>query len=199
MVISLKKKKKKNQENWLLVLLGYQPPWHWLCMINRPLSYMGTNSGLNISKSFHLSDIQNVIFFNTNQIGLRSLTWPGTWGCGICWVLKISTYCWGCPILVSMNNRKYKHTLVFPQNISACEWLTLEMLNCFKYYKICIHILYHILDSVQQKKTKFIMELPYMLPILYCQYHACWCSGDLRSQGISRHGIDQISQMHQRS
>ena len=33
-----------------------------------------------------------------------------------------------------------------------------------------------------------------MLPILYCQYHACWCPGDLNHQGISRLGIDQISQ-----
>ena len=37
------------------------------------------------------------------------------------------------------------------------------------------------------------MELPYMLPILYSQYHVCWGPGDLRSQGISTHGIDQIS------
>ena len=33
-----------------------------------------------------------------------------------------------------------------------------------------------------------------MLPILYYQYYCCWCPGDLRSQCISRHGIDQISQ-----
>ena len=33
------------------------------------------------------------------------------------------------------------------------------------------------------------MEQPFMLPILYCQYHACWFSDDLRNQGISRHGI----------
>ena len=38
------------------------------------------------------------------------------------------------------------------------------------------------------------MQQPYMLPILYCSYHSCWCPGDLRSQCISRHGIDQISQ-----
>ena len=64
-----------------------------------------------------------------------------------------------------------------------------------KDYKRCNHILYHILDFVQQKKTKFTMEqyYRYMLPILYCQCHFCWCHGDLRSQGISRHGIDQIS------
>ena len=57
-----------------------------------------------------------------------------------------------------------------------------------------MHILYHIFDFVQQKKTKFTMEQPYMLPIVYWQYHACWCSGDFRSQGISRHGINPQSQ-----
>ena len=68
--------------------------------------------------------------------------------------------------------------------------LTLNMLNCFEDYKICIHISYHILDFIQQKKIKVSMEQPYVLPILYCQYHACWCTGDFRSQCISRHGID---------
>ena len=65
------------------------------------------------------------------------------------------------------------------------------MLNCFKDFKRkrCIHISFHILDFVQQK-TRFTMEQPYML-IPYCPYHSCWCSGDWRSQGISRHGIDQ--------
>ena len=53
-----------------------------------------------------------------------------------------------------------------------------------------ILILYHILDFIQQKKNKFTIELPFMLPILCCQYHGWWCLGDLRSQGISRHGID---------
>ena len=42
--------------------------------------------------------------------------------------------------------------------------------------------------------NRFTMEQPYMLPIPYCQNHACWCPGDLRSQGINRHGIDQIRQ-----
>ena len=28
--------------------------------------------------------------------------------------------------------------------------------------------------------------------ILYCQYHGCWCPGDTRRQGISRHGIDLV-------
>ena len=67
---------------------------------------------------------------------------------------------------------------------------TLNMLNCFKEYKRYIHIFCHILELVQKKKTKFTMEQPFLLPILSWQYHACWCSGDFRSQGISRHGID---------
>ena len=65
------------------------------------------------------------------------------------------------------------------------------MLNYSKDYKRCIPISYHILDFVQQKKTKLIMEQPFMLHNLYnCQYRACWYPGKLRSQGISRHGID---------
>ena len=36
--------------------------------------------------------------------------------------------------------------------------LTLNMLNCFNDYKRCIHILYHIFNFVQQKKTRFTME-----------------------------------------
>ena len=71
--------------------------------------------------------------------------------------------------------------------------LTLNMLNCWKDYKRCIHSLYHILDFVQQKKNRFIIKQPHMLPILYYQYHVSWCPGNLRNQGISRHGIDQIS------
>ena len=50
---------------------------------------------------------------------------------------------------------------------------TLNMLNCFRDYKRFIHILYHILDfvvnTIQQKKTKYTIEQPYMLSILYCQ------------------------------
>ena len=60
---------------------------------------------------------------------------------------------------------------------------TVNMQNYFEVYKSCIRISYHILYCVQQKKTKFTTEQPYMLPILYCQYHPCW------GQGISRFGI----------
>ena len=66
-------------------------------------------------------------------------------------------------------------------------------LNCFSSLSKMHSLSYHILDCIQQKKTKFTMEQPYMLPILYCQYHACQCPGDLRSHGINRHSIDQIS------
>ena len=63
------------------------------------------------------------------------------------------------------------------------------MLNHFVDYKRFIHISYHILEFVQQKKTKLAMEQCYILHI-YCQYHVCWCPGDCRSQGISRNYID---------
>ena len=43
---------------------------------------------------------------------------------------------------------------------------------------------------IKQNKTKLIMEQTCTLPILYCQYHACWCPGELSHQGISRHDID---------
>ena len=35
------------------------------------------------------------------------------------------------------------------------------------------------------------MKESYMLPIQYCQYHACRWSGDLRSHDTSRQNIDQ--------
>ena len=56
-----------------------------------------------------------------------------------------------------------------PSKMLHAEYLTLDMQNCFKDY---VHISYHVLDFVQQNKTKFTMEL-HMLPILYCQYHSC--------------------------
>ena len=74
--------------------------------------------------------------------------------------------------------------------VTRPQWV--NMLNCFKDYKRCIHISYHILDCIKQKKTKFTLEQLYMGSILYCRYHTCWCPGDFRSQGISRHGIDQM-------
>ena len=40
---------------------------------------------------------------------------------------------------------------------------------------------------------KLTLEWKYIFSVLHSQYHACWCSGDFRSQGISRHGIDPQS------
>ena len=68
------------------------------------------------------------------------------------------------------------------------------MLTCFKDHKIYIHILNHILDLAWLKSMKLTLEQQYMLSVLHDQYHACWSSGDFRSQGISRHGIDLKSQ-----
>ena len=79
------------------------------------------------------------------------------------------------------------------QTILSSESQELTCWTVFKDYERCIPLSYHILDFVLQKKTGFTMEQTYMLPILYCQYHSCWCPRNWRSQGISRHGIDQIS------
>ena len=40
---------------------------------------------------------------------------------------------------------------------------------------------------------KLILGQRCMLFVLHNQYHACWCSGDFRSQSISRYGIDRQS------
>ena len=40
---------------------------------------------------------------------------------------------------------------------------------------------------------KLTREQQYILFILHSHYHACWSSGNFRSQGISRHGIDTQS------
>ena len=72
--------------------------------------------------------------------------------------------------------------------------LTLNMLNWLKNYKRYIHVLIHILDLTWPKKMKLSLEQLYMLSVLHSQYHACWCTGDFRSQCISRHGIDPQSE-----
>ena len=71
--------------------------------------------------------------------------------------------------------------------------LTLNMLNCFKDYERCIHILNRILDLAGPKWVKLTLEQQHMLSVLHSQYHACWYSGDFRSQSISRHDIDPQS------
>ena len=56
----------------------------------------------------------------------------------------------------------------------------LVKVSCFDDYELCIHSSCHNLGFVQQKKTKFTMEQPDMLPILYSKLCAYWCSGDTR-------------------
>ena len=55
-----------------------------------------------------------------------------------------------CDIVCNIYGRRYKRNKIR---------LTKFMLNCFKTYKRCIHISYHILDFVQQK-IKFTMDNP---------------------------------------
>ena len=39
---------------------------------------------------------------------------------------------------------------------------------------------------------KLALEQQY-ISVLHSQYHVCWCSDDLRSQGINRNSIDPQS------
>ena len=71
--------------------------------------------------------------------------------------------------------------------------LLLYTLNCFKdYIKRYIHISIRFgfgLTQVDEMNS----GIQYMLSVQHNLYHACWCSGDFRSQCISRHGIDPQS------
>ena len=85
--------------------------------------------------------------------------------------------------IISWYNPKWCHCKIKFYIIN----FTLHMLNCFKDSKIYTHISYHVLDCVWQRKTKFRTKqviISYTLPILFCQYHAWWCSSS--RQGISR-------------
>ena len=68
------------------------------------------------------------------------------------------------------------------------------MLNFFKPYKKYVHILNHIFDLAWPRPMKLTLEQQYMLFVLHSQYHACWCSGDFRSQCIGSRGINPQSQ-----
>ena len=63
------------------------------------------------------------------------------------------------------------------------------MQNCFKHYKIYIHILNYIWDLARSKKIKFTVVQQYILSVLDRQCHTYRCSGYFRSQVINRHGI----------
>ena len=62
----------------------------------------------------------------------------------------------------------------------SIQTLTLNMLNCFKDYKIYIHILNFILDLAWPKQIKLTLEQQYTFSILHRQYLGCRCSGDLK-------------------
>ena len=70
-------------------------------------------------------------------------------------------------------------------------YLTLNMQNCFLNI-IKSHVISY-LGICSTEKFKFIIKQPYMLIVLYCQYHVPCCPGDFVSQGISRHGIGEKS------
>ena len=72
--------------------------------------------------------------------------------------------------------------------------LTLNTLDLYKDYKRYIHILNCILESTWPMLMKLTLEWQYILSVLHSQYHACWCTGDFKSQCISRHGTDPQSQ-----
>ena len=84
-------------------------------------------------------------------------------------------------------------SLIFWHSHPLAAILTLNMLKCNKLQRY-IHILNDFLDLVWHRQMKFTLEQNYMLPVLHRQYQACCRNSDFRSQGISRHGIDLISQ-----
>ena len=63
-----------------------------------------------------------------------------------------------------------------------------------------IYMLY-ICESEEEQAMETTFQWPGLLTLLmveaeysgfFDQFHSCWCPGDFRSQGISRHGIDSI-------
>ena len=71
--------------------------------------------------------------------------------------------------------------------------ITIDSLTCWIILKIIIYIFTIRIISwslFSRRRPISTMEQSYMLLIQNSQYHTCWCPGNLRSQGISRHGID---------
>ena len=85
--------------------------------------------------------------------------------------------------------RGFTVCVIWPQRRRAA---TSAGLQGIKMFQRLLKMYSHFVDFVQQK-TRFTVWQPYMLPVLYWQYRACWCPGDLRSQGTNSHGVDQIS------
>ena len=80
---------------------------------------------------------------------------------------------------------------VFFQRFLNCKWVKRNELNIIK--DVLTFLIISWICFNKKNKTRFTMEQPYTLSILYFQYHSCWWPRSLRSQGISRHGIGQIS------
>ena len=64
-----------------------------------------------------------------------------------------------------------------------------------KFFRGNINIFLHFVSFLHIDTTQVFEILPQIdknLPILHSQYYGCWCPGDVRSQGISSHGIDLV-------
>ena len=87
---------------------------------------------------------------------------------------------------------------MFPKKkVFSTSRIKYQLLSCYivqNFFKnvLTFHIISWIL-FIRRRPNSQSREQPYMLLILYCQYHAWWCPGSLGRQGISRHGIDEIS------
>ena len=90
-----------------------------------------------------------------------------------------------------INDRKWKYISVFSKINSAWKGLTLYVLNFSEERLTYIYILCHYSTLIKHRYLKSFLKQDEYLHILHSQYHYCWCPGDLRSQGISSHDIDQ--------
>ena len=70
--------------------------------------------------------------------------------------------------------------------------LTLYVLNFSEGTLTYICILCHFSTLIWHRYLKSFPKQDQDLHILHSQYHGCWCSGDVRSQGISSHDIDLV-------
>ena len=78
------------------------------------------------------------------------------------------------------------------QNMGQVMILTLKMLNCLKITKDIFTFL--VISFILFNRRRPDLQWNSPICCLSCsQCHSCWCRGDLRSLGINRNGIDQIS------
>ena len=55
---------------------------------------------------------------------------------------------------------------------------------------ICIYNHFSVLRKLRQLKSFLLDDKELFIP--HNQYHGCWWPGNIRSQGISNHGIDKV-------